>query len=145
MSSLAQQTFRILKDNFFWIDSLSTVPGSGLDKDRQDAEIEEILDVANKINLSNGATSMKSSTTVDASVAAGGGSASMMYSQEGSLAKASSMSTRLAVECCQGCSTNLVRQQVNIYIYIYIYMYMYMYVYVCIYVYIVYNMYVICI
>ena len=143
MSSLAQQTFRILKDNFFWIDSLSTVPGSGLDKDRQEAEIEEILDVANKINLSNGATSMKSSTTVDASVAAGGGSASVMYSQESSLAKATGMSTRLAVECCQGCSTNLVRQQVNIYIYIYVCMYICIYVYTYIQTYM-YILYIIC-
>ena len=81
------------------------------DKDRLETEIEEILEVANLINIAAGTGSIKSATSsssADTSVVSSGVN---NETQEVGVAKASSMGTKLAVECCQGCSTNLVRQQ----------------------------------
>lgn len=95
MSSLAQQTFRILKNNMSFAESLISQPTQ--DVDRQQEEVDVILNITSRIGAASTAprTSNESSNATD----------------ESSLQKAVKSGVKLATNRCECCSTSIVKYQ----------------------------------
>ena len=68
------------------------------------------MEVANLLNIAGGTGGIKTTASSDTSVASGD-SSSFFDLPETRVSQAGNLGSRLAVDCCQGCSTNLVRQR----------------------------------
>ena len=96
MSSLAQQTFRILKNNMSFSESLCSMPSRN--SDRLKAEVDSITDITSRINSASGA--VKTS-----------GDSSSNAADESNLQTADRIGSKLATGRCECCSTTIVKYQ----------------------------------